>query len=400
MKTVFVTIMIFFCALSPVIAIAQDYSGGQAPIAQPLVREGTVAVRLVEALNLGTTSDEVEAENLLLAVGIAPRDGWISDYPVTPDIVSELRDSVIVAADAGTIALGRDEAAQAFDWVLNQYNLMVTTDDSEAVEYEGQAPAYPDSAMVDDYYYDYGPPPVTYYAPPTYYSHLYSWVSYPFWGWNVWYPGFFVLADFHRFIYVDKRVCVVSNHFFDKREHRYNRIDARERHREFHGKRFDGDRDHRRHFVNKRVVGPSEVRREVEKAFISERNRVRFDADRGRTNFKGGREVRGGTRELKRENKTFNSSGRRAAVVAPSERNRYSSGPAERSFRQSSDRGGHRELKSAPRTFNSRHISAVTYGRKTISSSASHRGFSPSFKGVSGGRMGGSFGGFGRGHRR
>jgi hypothetical protein len=360
------------------------------------VREGSVAVRLVEALDLGTTDDEVEAENLLLAVGIAPRNGWISDYPVTPDIVSELRDAIIGAADAGALKLGRDEAAQAFDWVLIQYDLMVTTETSAAAAYEEQAPAYPDSTMVDDYYDEYGPPPVTYYAPPTYYSHLYSWVPYPFWGWNAWYPGFFVLADFHRFILVDKRVCVVSNHFFDKREHRHGRIDARERFREFHGRRFD---DNGRHFVNKRVVGPAEVRKDAERAFRGEHNRTRFDADRNRANFNTGREVRGGTRELKRENRTFNSSGRRGAVVAPSERNWNSGRSAERTFRQSSDRGGYRELNSATRTFNSRHISAATGGRKTISPSASHRGFNPSFKGVNGGRMGG-FGGFGRGLRR
>jgi len=395
MKTMFVTLTILVFVLVPVIAIAQNYSGvGQAPLAQPLVREGTVAVRMVEALNLGMTADEVEAENLLLTVGIAPRNGWISDYPVTPDIASELRDAVIGAADAGALNLGRDEAAQAIDWVLTQYNLMVQTDTSAAVAYEEQAPAYPDSTMVDDYYYDYGPPPVTYYAPPTYYSHLYSWVPYPFWGWNAWYPGFFVLADFHRFIYVDKRVCIVSNHFFDKREHRHSRIDARERFRDSREKRFGDYRDHRRHSVDKRVVGPSEVRKDVERAFRGEHNRTRFDADRSRTNFKGGREVRSGTREVKRENRTFNFSGRReGTVVGPSERSRNSSRPADRTFRQSSDRGGHKEFNSAPRTSNSRHIVAPSGGGRTFSPGVSHRGFSQSFGGMRGGGMGGSFGG-------
>jgi len=397
MKTVFVTLIILTFVLLPVMAIAQNYSAaGQAPLAQPLVREGTVAVRMVEALHLGSTADEVEAENILLAVGIAPRNGWISDYPVTPDIVSELRDAVIAAADAGNLKLGRDEAVLAFDRVLAEYNLMVTTDTSSGVAYEEQAPAYPDNAMVDNYYYDYGPPPVTYYAPPEYYANMYSWVPYPFWGWNAWYPGFFVLSDFHRFIIVDKRVCVVSNHFFDKRDHRHGRIDARERHREFHGKRFDDDG---RHFVNKRVVGPAEVRKDAEKAFRSEHNRVRFDADRRGANFNGSREVRSGTREVKRENKTFNFSGRReGTVVGPSERS--SSRPAERTFRPSYDRGGHREFKSAPRTSNSRYISAPSGGRKTIGPSISHRGLSPSFGGTRGGRMGSSFGGSGKGHRR
>jgi len=392
MKTMFVTLIILVFVLVPVMAIAQNYSAvGQAPIAQPLVREGTVAVRMVEALNLGLTADEVEAENLLLAVGIAPRNGWISDYPVTPDIASELRDAVIGATDAGALKLGRDEAAQAFDGVLTQYNLMVQTDTSAVAAYEEQAPAYPDNTMVDNYYYDYGPPPVTYYAPPEYYAHMYSWVPYPFWGWNAWYPGFFVLADFHRFAFADNRVFVVSNHFFDKREHRHSRIDARARFHEFHGRRFD---DHGRHFVNKSVVGPSEVRKDAERAFRGEHNRTRFDADRSRTNFNGSREMRSGTREVKREYKTFNFSGRReGTVVGSSERSRNSSRPAERTFRPSYERGGHKEFNSAPRTSDSRHVLAPSVRGRTFSPGVSHRGFSQSFGGMRGGGMGGSFGG-------
>ena len=31
---------------------------------------------------------------------------------------------------------------------------------------------------------------------PPDYAYLYTWVPYPFWGWNYWFPGFFVLVDF------------------------------------------------------------------------------------------------------------------------------------------------------------------------------------------------------------
>src|SRR3974377_1091063 len=53
------------------------------PISPPLVREGAFAVDLAVALNLGQPSSEAEAESMLGEVGIAPRNGWIADYPLT-----------------------------------------------------------------------------------------------------------------------------------------------------------------------------------------------------------------------------------------------------------------------------------------------------------------------------
>ncbi len=113
-------LLILVFVLVPVMAMAQNYSaGGKAPIAQPLVREGTVAVSMVKVLNLGTTTKEVEAESLLMAAGIAPRNGWISDYPMTPDIVSELRTAVDSAAGAGSLKLGKAEAASGVRWAAD-----------------------------------------------------------------------------------------------------------------------------------------------------------------------------------------------------------------------------------------------------------------------------------------
>jgi len=94
------------------------------------------------------------------------------------------------------------------------------------------APAYPDSAVITDYYYQEGPPVVTYYAPPVDYAYLYSWVPYPFWWWNFWFPGFFVLADFHGFVHGhghghghDGHGEFVSNHFRDSRTGMISRVD-------------------------------------------------------------------------------------------------------------------------------------------------------------------------------
>ena len=94
----------------PVMAPAQT---GQAkavppPISQPLVTEGTLAVSLVAALGVSSTTDEIEAESNLGDIGIAPRNGWIAEYPVTPDIVAEVQQSVTTAADDGQLSLNRD----------------------------------------------------------------------------------------------------------------------------------------------------------------------------------------------------------------------------------------------------------------------------------------------------
>ena len=75
-------------------AVTQAQSGGPPPIEQQLVREGEFAVRLASTLGVSAAADEVEAESRLGEVGITPRNGWIADYPVTPDIVGELQKAV------------------------------------------------------------------------------------------------------------------------------------------------------------------------------------------------------------------------------------------------------------------------------------------------------------------
>jgi hypothetical protein len=233
--------------LVPVCSYAQTYQAAEAgpPIAQPLVREGTLAVALVGALQLGQTTSEVDAESLLSGAGIAPRNGWVADYPVTPDIGAELRSAVADAATAGSLSMDKDAALAAYDDVLNQYNLSVKADTS--AENGQTAPNYPDTAAADNYYSDYGPPVVTYYAPPVDYGYLYTWVPYPFWWWNVWFPGFYVLADFDVPIFLGGHACYVTNHYFDRDDHTFVRINAY-------------DRFHSSTYVNRTaVVGPSAV---------------------------------------------------------------------------------------------------------------------------------------------
>lgn len=86
-----------------VFAQAQSQLPAQSPppIGTPLVREGDFAVRLAPALGISTTNDEIEAESRLGEIGISPRNGWIADYPVTPDVLGELQAGVAAAADGG-----------------------------------------------------------------------------------------------------------------------------------------------------------------------------------------------------------------------------------------------------------------------------------------------------------
>lgn len=90
------------------------------PAGQSLVREGSFAAKLVEALKIGPVKSEAEAESTLSSMGIAPHNGWIADYPVTPDIIGELQNAIGAAVDSGKLAMHKDEAMRAFqDLIVN-----------------------------------------------------------------------------------------------------------------------------------------------------------------------------------------------------------------------------------------------------------------------------------------
>ena len=181
----------------PMAANGQVAPSNISPLSQPLIREGTLAVQLVGDLGLGKTDNEAEAEDLLDKAGIAPKNGWIADYPVTPDIVGELQSSVAAATDSRHLSVDKNTAIRTLQSDIRSYNLSVSPDTSGQYGNETYAPEYPDTSAEDSYYSSQGPPIVTYYAPPPDYAYLYTWVDYPFWWSNFWFPGFFVLADFH-----------------------------------------------------------------------------------------------------------------------------------------------------------------------------------------------------------
>lgn len=194
------------------------------PVASPLVREGAFAVKLADAFGLGVGSDEILAESRLGELGISPRNGWIAGYPVTPDIVGELQQSIIEAADSSRLGMNREEALNIFYDVNMNLGLAVIPDADDSIR-RSSSENYPPEAVVNDYYSSYGPPVVTYYAPPQGYMYLYGWVPFPFWYYGFWFPGFYVLHDFHYPVVYGGRAHFVSNHHHDLRYHRSYVVD-------------------------------------------------------------------------------------------------------------------------------------------------------------------------------
>jgi hypothetical protein len=208
-------------------------------IGQQLVREGAFAVKLADVLEVVSTDDEVEAESRLGELGIAPRNGWIADYPVTPDIVVELQNAVSAAAEADKLNFEKDEALRRFDRVNQEFSLGIKphAGGAQAPGNQLTAGTLENQTVINNYYSEQGPPVVTYYTPPADYVYLYGWVPSPFWSFGLWFPGFFILNDFHRVVHINNRVHFISNHYNDFRRHRVFRIDAASR---FHGRTYGG----------------------------------------------------------------------------------------------------------------------------------------------------------------
>ncbi|MCJ7782600.1 MAG: outer membrane protein assembly factor BamE [Desulfobacterales bacterium] len=127
-----------------------------------LVREGYFAMELAEVLRIGEVKSEAEAESRLASLGIAPKNGWIADYPMTPNIIGELRNAVGEASGSGKIAMNREEAIRAFDDLITG----IESQNAEVEPPPGREP-YP-----GPYYY-----PRFYYY-PYYYPYPYTFGGY------------------------------------------------------------------------------------------------------------------------------------------------------------------------------------------------------------------------------
>jgi hypothetical protein len=202
--------------------IAEQAAPKAPPVSQQLIPEGDFALKLAAGLKLGTPTTEVQAEDMLTEVGIAPKNGWIADYPMTPIIIGQVRNAVVAAAALSKLPMGKDEALKTFEGLTAEFGLAIVPGPEQYAE--GQPPSgseYVPPPVIDEYYYTEGPPVVTYYPPPWDYYYLYGWVPYPFWCSGFFFPGFFILNDFHHH---DGHHCI-SNHFVDPKTHTSLRVD-------------------------------------------------------------------------------------------------------------------------------------------------------------------------------
>lgn len=199
-----------FLFVTPLTPYAQQGQANPPPVGPQLVREGDLAIRLESVLGVGTSGDEVEAESTLGNLGITPRNGWIADYPVTPDVIAELQKSVGDAANSGMLPVNKEEALKRFNGVTAEINFPITPSTGNEAQIQ---PPTPDSTEINNYYYDQGPPVVTYYAPPPDYFYLYAWVPCPFFYFGFSFPGYYILLDFHRIVVLRGRPMFISNHF-------------------------------------------------------------------------------------------------------------------------------------------------------------------------------------------
>jgi len=194
------------------------------PVAQTLVREGDFAVRLAADLKLGKPADEAEAEHMLSTAGVAPMNGWISDYPVTPQIIGQVDNSIATAAASGKLKMSVQEASMGLHQLVAQLNLPAPAGNETAPAAEVG------SSVVNNYYYNQGPPVVTYYPPPEDYAYLYDWVPFPVVWFGFGFPGFFICHNFTTFVFVShgtfvRGTAIVSNRIFNPAIGRFVVID-------------------------------------------------------------------------------------------------------------------------------------------------------------------------------
>ncbi len=141
----------------------------EAPSVQrKLIREGFFALRLAEALKVAEVKSEAEAESKLASLGILPRNGWIADYPMTPNVIAELEKAIGEASDSGKLAMKKDEALKVF-------RDLIASIENEQADIEpppGDQPYSEEYAYPRFYYYPY------FYPYP--YSFGYRFYYYPY----------------------------------------------------------------------------------------------------------------------------------------------------------------------------------------------------------------------------
>jgi hypothetical protein len=239
---------------------------------------------------------------------------------VTPDIIGELEKAISEAADAKRLPMGKDEALKVFRTTAVELELPIIAEipDRYAESPSPTTPQYTEPSVINNYYYTEGPPVVTYYPPPPDYYYLYAWIPSPFWFSGFYFPGFYMLHDFHRVVFINRQACIITNHI---RDHRTGRIFAIHPERRHEGRTFGvGDNPHRRGFNS------TEARNGARSIYERSRERVALGntttpiKDRGLNNINPAysRSGRGAERQVyNRESKPSGFNGRNGNYGRP-----------------------------------------------------------------------------------
>ena len=99
---------------SDVLCTARAEHTENSAVSSGLAREGDFAIKLAEVLKLGTARTRLKQRTCWLQPVSHRKNGWIADYPVTPDIVEELQNSVGGAVDSGKLGMDKAEALKMF----------------------------------------------------------------------------------------------------------------------------------------------------------------------------------------------------------------------------------------------------------------------------------------------
>ncbi|HUI46480.1 MAG TPA: hypothetical protein VL122_10930 [Nitrospirota bacterium] len=203
--------------LYPFAAFSEDYGSPisqtqqSPPVAQTLIREGDFAIKLAAKLNLGLPANETEAEELLSKIEIVPQNGWLSDYPVTPEIIGQLRSAIAKSSADGKLPMNADAATKGLYSLTQELNQPIPAPEGSSPPEQDQTTTSSTSpADINNYYYEQGPPIITYYPPPPDYDYLYDWVPYPVLWFGFWFPGFYICNNF---------TTIVVTGFFDHDGH-------------------------------------------------------------------------------------------------------------------------------------------------------------------------------------
>lgn len=204
-----IKLIALFSFVLMLVSTAQAQPIGISPTLAP---ESELALRLAFAFGIVNTNNAIEAEDRLAEQGISPSVGWIDFLPVTPLTLSELQVAIGAAANEGRLptVVNDVEAFGIFNQVVDEFGL------AYSMQAAGATAPVPNQTDIDNYYAANGAPIYTYYAPPAAYFGLYTWLPCPFYFGSFWWPGYWMLRDFHRPYIWRGHAVYISNHYMGR----------------------------------------------------------------------------------------------------------------------------------------------------------------------------------------